>query len=135
MMKVKSVVTIAVFGLLFSARPSYAHHSFLAEFDQTRPLTVTGVVTRIDWINPHALFDVDAQDKNGKVVKWSFETATPSALNLRGWKKESVKVGDRVTVQGYLSKHGSSFAAARSVMLPDGRTVFTGTMDDGGPGK
>jgi hypothetical protein len=134
-MKVKSVVMIAVFGLLFSARPLPGHHSFIAEFDQKKPLTVTGLVTSIDWINPHALFDVDAKDETGKITRWSFETATPNALILRGWKRESVKVGDKVTVQGYLGKHGSNFAAARTVVLPDGRKVFTGTMDDGGPDK
>jgi hypothetical protein len=78
---------------------------------------------------------MDAKDEGGKVVKWSFETATPNALILRGWNKGSVKVGDKITVQGYLGKHGSNFAAARSVLLPDGRKVFTGTMDDGGPDK
>jgi hypothetical protein len=96
---------------------------------------VKGVVTKIDWINPHALFDVDAKDQSGKVVKWSFETATPNSLILRGWKRESVKVGDQITVQGYGGKHGSNFPAARSVLLPDGRKVFTGTMDDDGPDK
>lgn len=134
-MKTKSIITITVFGLFFSVRPSSAHHSFIAEFDQTKPITITGLVTRIDWINPHTMFDLDSNDKTGKVVKWSFESATPNALTLRGWKKESVKVGDRITVQGYLGRHASNFAAARSVVLPNGRKVFTGTMDDGGPEK
>jgi len=68
-------------------------------------------------------------------VKWSFQTATPIALINRGWKRGGVKVGDRITVQGYLSKHGSNYAAARSVLMPDGHKVFTGSMDDGGPDR
>jgi Family of unknown function (DUF6152) len=131
--RVNSTVVFAAFGLLISARPSPAHHSFLAEFDQRKPVTVTGVVTKVEWQNPHAFFYVDSKDANGKVVKWSFQTATPSALTNRGWKRESVKAGDQVTVQGYLAKHGTNFAAARSVLMPNGQKVFTGTMDDGGP--
>jgi hypothetical protein len=107
----------------------------MAEFDQKKPFEVTGVVTKIEWQNPHAFFYLDARDQAGNVVKWSFETATPSALTRRGWNRESVKIGDRITVQGYLAKHRSNFAAARSVTMADGHRVFTGSMDDGGPQK
>ena len=133
MMRSKSSVMIAAFSLVVSAGLSLAHHSFMAEFDQKKPFTVTGTVTKVEWMNPHAFFYLDVKDEAGRVVKWSFQTATPSALTRRGWKRESVKAGDQVTVQGYLAKHGTNFAAARSVLLPDGHKVFTGTMDDGGP--
>jgi hypothetical protein len=135
MKNVNSAIAMTVFSILISPRPSLAHHSFMAEFDRGKPLTVTGVVTRIEWQNPHAFFYLDAKDEASRIVKWSFQTATPIALTHRGWKRGAVKVGDRITVRGYLAKHGSNFAAARSVLLPDGRTVFTGSMDDGGPDK
>lgn len=135
MRRVNSVVVMVALGLLISATPSPAHHAFMAEFDQTKPMTVTGVVTKMEWQNPHAFVYLDVKDESGKIVKWWFETAAPSALTTRGWKRESVKVGDQVTVQGYLAKHGSNFAAARSVLMPNGQKVYTGTMDDGGPDK
>jgi|SRR5579871_987808 len=112
-----------------------AHHSFLVEFDQNKPMTVTGVVTKVEWMNPHSYFYVDVQDSSGKVVKWSFETASPSALAMRGWNRDTVRVGDKVTVQGYRTKRESNLAAARLVSLPDGRQVYSGTMDDGGPNQ
>lgn len=132
-MRWKLFAVIAGFGLLVTGTSLLAHHSFLAEFDQTKPFTVTGVVTKLEWMNPHAFFYVEAMDKSGKPVTWSFETASPSALGMRGWKRDSLNVGDKVTVQGYHAKKSSNLAAARSVLLPDGRKVFSGTMDDGGP--
>ena len=135
MRRVNWTVALAALGLLVSTKPLPAHHSFMAEFDQRKPLTVTGVVTKIEWQNPHAFFYLDAKDEHGRVVNWSFQTATPNALTNRGWKRDSVKVGDQVTVQGYLARHGSNLAAARSLVMPSGQKVFTGTMDDGGPDK
>ena len=132
-MRWKLFAVVAGFGLLVTVAPLLAHHSFLAEFDQTKPFTVTGVVTKLEWMNPHAYFYVEAVDKSGKAVTWSFETASPSALVMRGWKRDALNVGDKVTVQGYHAKKSSNLAAARSVLLPDGRKVFSGTMDDGGP--
>ena len=133
-MRLKLAALVTGVGLLVTARPLLAHHAFMAEFDQTKPFTVTGVVTKIEWINPHAYFYIDMRDSSGKVVNWTFETASPSALQMRGWKRSSLNVGDTITVQGYhAKKSGSNRAAARSVLLSDGRKVFSGTMDDGGP--
>ena len=133
MMRLKLVAGLAVLGVLITGAPLLAHHSFLAEFAQDKPMTVTGVVTKVEWMNPHSFFYVEVKDPSGKAVNWSFETASPSALGMRGWKRDSVRVGDRVTVQGYRAKSGANLAAARLVLLPDGRKVFSGTMDDGGP--
>ena len=103
-MRLKFAALVAGLGLLVTGTPLLAHHSFLAEFDQTKPFTVTGVVTKVEWMNPHAYFYVDIKDQSGKVVSWSFETASPSALGMRGWKRDSLNVGDKVTVQGYHAK-------------------------------
>ena len=99
------------FGLLVTGTPLLAHHSFLAQFDQRKPMKVTGVVSKIEWMNPHAYFYVDGKDQDGKVANWSFETASPSALEMRGWKRDSLKIGDHVTVQGYHAKGGLKHAA------------------------
>jgi Family of unknown function (DUF6152) len=133
MLSLKLADWVVGLALLVSGTPLLAHHSFLAEFAQNQPMTVTGVVTKVEWMNPHAYFYLDVKDPSGKVVSWSFETASPSALAMRGWKRDSLNIGDKVTVQGYRAKSGSKLAAARLVLLPDGRKVYSGTMDDGGP--
>lgn len=121
------------FAILCAALPLLAHHSFELKFDRHRPLTLTGVVTKVEWINPHTQFYVDVKDESGKVVSWTFETAPPSALIMRGWQKDSMKVGDTITVHAYGAKDGTNFAAARQVTFGDGRTVFGGSMEDKGP--
>lgn len=132
-MRVGLRVFLALFGLL-AAIPVAAHHSFSAEFDGTKPVELKGVVTKIEWSNPHVYFYVDVTDKDGKVVNWGCETANPGSLLRSGWKRDDLKVGDRVTVDGYLAKDGSHLADARLIFLPDSRRIFGGTPGDGGPG-
>ena len=124
-----------VLTTLLASSTAFSHHSFMAEFDYRKPVTVEGVVTRIEWINPHTFFHLDVMDDRGKVVSWALQTGSPSALVMRGWNRETIKVGDHVKVYGYQAKVKPTLAAARSVMLPDGRTVFGGQTDDGGPVK
>ncbi len=114
--------------------PLLAHHSFSAEFDGTKPIQLVGVVTKIDWANPHVYFYIDVTGADGKVENWGCETAGPGGLLRRGWKRDSLKVGDHVTVNGYRAKDGSRLADARHITLPDGRRIFGGTPGDGGPG-
>ena len=110
-----------------------AHHSFSAEFDSGKAVVLEGVVSKVEWANPHVYFYVDVKEANGGTTTWACETGGPNALIRQGWKHDSMKVGDHVTVNGYLAKDGSKMADARQVKLADGRKVFSGTPDDGGP--
>ena len=126
-MRTKSRVLVAGFGLLVSALPALAHHSFGAEYDAKRPVTLHGVVTRVDWFNPHARFSIDVKDENGNVTNWNLELASPNALRRLGWTKDFLQVGGEVTVVGVLAKDGSKLATARSVTLADGRKMVAGS--------
>jgi hypothetical protein len=118
---------IMALGLVAAALPVFAHHSFAAEFDGTKRITLTGVVTKMDWVNPHAYIYVDVKGDDGVVVNWAIETGAPNMLYRQGWRKDDLKAGDAVTVQAFLAKDGSHTGAARTVKLPDGRSLFAGT--------
>lgn len=132
-MRAKLAVVAAGLGLLLSAVPVLAHHSFAAEYDANKPMKITGTVTKMEWMNPHARFYVDVKDNNGKVTNWNFELGAIPVLLKQGWRKDSLKVGDQVTVEGSLAKDGSANANARKVTLPDGRRVFGGSSGGDGP--
>ena len=116
--------------LLAAAIPVSAHHSFTAQYDSTKPITVTGTVTKIEWTNPHASFYVDVKDANGTVTNWELELGSPNTLIRYGWKRDSMKVGESVTVEGYLARDGSKTANAKTVKFTDGRTVNAGSSSD-----
>lgn len=117
------------------ALPALAHHSFSAEFDGSKRIELKGTVTKLEWANPHTFFYIDVKDASGKVINWACETNGPNGLIRAGWKRDSLKAGDQVTVDGYRAKDGSNMIDARLVTLPDGRKVFAGNADDGGPKK
>jgi hypothetical protein len=115
------------------AEQSFAHHSFSAEFDAKQSTTFEGVVTKVEWTNPHVYFYADVKDREGRVENWAFQTAGPNLLTRAGWDRNSLKVGDHVTVVGFPARDGAKVAAARSVLLANGHKVFAGSPVDGGP--
>ena len=134
-MKVTSFVAFAAIAIVATTIPIAAHHSFAAEFDANRPLTVSGTVTKLEWTNPHARLYVDEIDKDGKVVSWDFELGPPNGLMRNGWNRNSLKAGHKVTVSGFHSKTNPRVANARTVTLADGRRVFAGSSFDTGPAQ
>jgi hypothetical protein len=110
-------------GVSFFAIPAAAHHSFAAQYDRSKSITLKGTVTKLEWMNPHIYFHIDVKEGE-RVVNWSIEGGAPSMLYRNGWRNDSLKVGDQVTVDGWLAKDGSNLANMRTVTLPDGKTVF-----------
>ena len=119
--------------VLLAPVAALAHHSFAAEYDVKKPVTLKGVVTKVEWTNPHARFYLDVKDESGKVVNWNLELASPNVLVRQGWNRHSLKVGDEVTVSGSQAKDGSEMANARTVTLADGRKVFAFSTADAPP--
>jgi hypothetical protein len=116
---------VCLFILLAASAPALAHHSFAAEFDANRPVNVTGTVTKIEWENPHVWFYMDVKDDAGKTANWGIEMGSPNGLMRSGWSRNSMKVGDIVSVEGSRSKDGTTTANARAVTLAStGKRLF-----------
>jgi uncharacterized protein DUF6152 len=115
--------------------PVFAHHSFGVAFDVTKPVTTTGVITAIEWMNPHSHVFMDVKEKSGKIAKWKFEGYPPNVLSRTGWKKDvTIKVGDTITVFGWRARDGSNFAHLREVTLSDGKHLYFGPPAGTGEG-
>ena len=122
-----SVALGLAFFLLSVSTPVFAHHGFSVEFDKDSPLTLTGTVTKMEFMNPHIYFYVDVKGKDGKVVNWAFEGGPPNVIYRQGWRKDTLKPGDVVTVKGFRAKDGTHLAACSTVKLPDGREISAGS--------
>jgi hypothetical protein len=118
---------VAVFSLAMAGSSLVAHHSETAEYDSTKPVKVTGTITKVEWLNPHVWFYVDVKDDTGKVTTWGFSNAPPGALMRRGIMKDALKIGAEVTVEGVRARDGSNNASGRRVIYADGTNAFTAT--------
>ena len=121
----RTKIGIAIATFLAAAASLPAHHSFTAEYDANQSLAITGVVTRMDWTNPHSRLYLDVKDGKGVITKWSFELGGPLTLTRLGWTRDSVKPGDQVKVQGFRAKDGSLTGNGRTITLPDGRMLHS----------
>ena len=130
-----TVAVASLAGLLIGAVPVMAHHSFAAEYDASKPLKLTGTVTKIEWTNPHCFFHVDVQNKeSGKIESWAFELGNPNALLRAGWTPNAVKIGDEVTVEGSRAKDGTLLGNAKSmVLMSTGKRLFAGSSQSANP--
>jgi len=126
-MKRRWMIVLAAVAAVLLEQPATAHHSFDAEFDRAKPVTLKGTVTKVEWGNPHIWIFMDVKDEKGAVANWGVEGGAPNALFREGWRKDSVKYGDTLTVEGNMAKDGSLRANANRVTLPDGRRVFAGS--------
>ena len=129
-MKTKLAVCAASLGIVAAAVPAFAHHAFSAEYDSTKPVKVKGVVSKLEWMNPHIWFYVDVAGESGKVTTWGFSGGPPGMLMRRGITKDVLKPGDVIIVEGFRAKDGSNNASGGNVTFADGRKVFAVAAED-----
>jgi hypothetical protein len=128
----KFFLTVAALASVFSVS-AFAHHSFAAEYDRNKPVTLEGVVTKLEWQNPHTRFYLDVKDAAGNVVNWELELGSPNGLMRAGWTRHSLQEGMKVTVKGSLAKDGSHLANASTITLSDGKLVLSGVSSGDNP--
>jgi hypothetical protein len=130
-----TVVVASLTGLLITAVPVVAHHSFAAEYDANKPLKLTGTVTKIEWTNPHCWFYIDVKnEQSGTIENWALETGNPNALLRLGWRPDSLKIGDAITVEGTRARDGSLHGNARSmILMSTGQRLFAGSSQGTNP--
>ena len=117
---------VITFAFLASGLSVAAHHSFAAQYDRDKPIKLRGAITKLEWANPHIYFYVDVADAGGATVNWAIEGGAPNTLYRAGWRKDSAKVGDVVTIDGFLARDGSKLVNMQSAVLADGRNLFVG---------
>ena len=127
------VCALAAILLPIAAAPLAAHHSFAAEYDSNQPVKVTGVLTKVEWTNPHIWFYLDVKDDKGTVTTWGFSAGPPGVLQRRGIPKSVLRIGDTIVVEGFRARDGSNNASGGSVTFTDGRRVLTASQEDAVP--
>ena len=125
MMRSLLTISVVAFSLAMVGQPILAHHSESAEFDQSKPVKVTGTISKVEWQNPHVWFYVDVKDETGKITTWGFSNSPPGSLMRRGITKDALKIGAVVNVEGSRARDGSNNASGRRVTFADGKNVFT----------
>jgi hypothetical protein len=123
----------ATMGILLASVPVFAHHAFSAEYDANQPVTLSGTLTKVEWVNPHGWIYVDVKDDSGRAVNWAIEFGSPNALLRRGLRKTDFPDGIQLVVKGFKAKNGTPTINGTSVKLPDGRSLFTGSSGTGAP--
>jgi hypothetical protein len=130
-----SFIGIVAALLMLATLPADAHHSFSAEYDANKPLKVTGTLSEMRWSNPHAWIYIDVKGKDGKVVKWAWETGGANALYRRGWRKQDLVAGTVLVIDGFQARNGTPTANATSITFTDGKRLFAGSSNANAPGS
>ena len=131
---IRTKLFLSAAGLFLVTAPVWGHHAFGGEFDPNKPVLLKGPVTKVEWVNPHAWLYVDVKDADGKVANWHFELGAPNALFRLGWKKDSIATGIEVEISGFRAKSGENVGNGRSIILPDGKELFSGGSAPGAGG-
>lgn len=129
-MEIGSALVVAGAAFLVGAVPVVAHHSFATQYDAKKPVEMKGTITKVQWTNPHARFYIDVKDDQGQLQNWNWEMASPNVLARNGWKRDTLKIGDQITVAGYLARAADRMAIAGTISDATGRPLFASAQAD-----